>query len=294
LNQCQHSLAYRWLKMNPNNSKRTIFYISDSTGITVEALGLCLLSHFEGLMLKQVRMPFIDSSEKAKEAVEVINATQERDGVRAILCMTVVNPNIRALFELTGGLCLDMFGTFVNPLSCELGMPANETIGMSRRVAGAEYRNRINAINFTLAHDDGITESGLKDADVILVGVSRCGKTPTSLYLAMQFGMRVANYPIIPEDLDRNALPGTLIEHKEKMFGLTIDGQRLNKVRTERRPNSRYAELENCKREVKQAEELMRREGIIMLDSTSRSVEEISSLIMQQLSFKAARNMALK
>ncbi len=175
--------------MNPDNSKRTIFYISDSTGITVEALGQCLLSHFEGLTLKQVRMPFIDSVDKAKAAVEVINATQERDGVRAIICMTVVSPSIRALFQLTGAHCLDMFGTFVNPLSCELGMPANETIGLSRRVAGAEYRNRINAINFTLGHDDGISETGLKDADVILVGVSRCGKTPTSIYLAMQYGM---------------------------------------------------------------------------------------------------------
>jgi len=285
--------ANRWLNMNPHNSKRTIFYISDSTGITVEALGLCLLSHFDGLTLKQVRMPFIDSVQKANEAIEVINATQERDGIRAILCMTVVNPHIRALFHLTGGVCLDMFGTFVNPLSIELGMPANETIGMSRRVAGAEYRNRINAINFTLGHDDGITEAGLKDADVILVGVSRCGKTPTSIYLAMQFGMQVANYPIIPEDLERNSLPGNLVDFKGKMFGLTIDPQRLSRIRGERRPNSRYADFENCKREVKQAEDLMRREGIDMLDSTSRSVEEISSLIMQQLSIKAAKKALL-
>ena len=275
--------------MNPDNSKRTIFYISDSTGITVEALGQCLLSHFEGLTLKQVRMPFIDSVDKAKAAVEVINATQERDGVRAILCMTVVSPSIRALFHLTGAHCLDMFGTFVNPLSCELGMPANETIGLSRRVAGAEYRNRINAINFTLGHDDGISETGLKDADVILVGVSRCGKTPTSIYLAMQYGMAVANNPIIPEDLERDALPGTLLDYKDKIFGLTIDPHRLHMIRSERRPHSRYADLENCKREVKQAEALMRREGIDMLDSTSRSVEEISSLIMQRLSLKGVQ-----
>jgi [pyruvate, water dikinase]-phosphate phosphotransferase / [pyruvate, water dikinase] kinase len=275
--------------MNPDNSKRTIFYISDSTGITVEALGQCLLSHFEGLTLKQVRMPFIDSVDKAKAAVEVINATQERDGVRAIICMTVVSPSIRALFQLTGAHCLDMFGTFVNPLSCELGMPANETIGLSRRVAGAEYRNRINAINFTLGHDDGISETGLKDADVILVGVSRCGKTPTSIYLAMQYGMAVANNPIIPEDLERDALPGTLLNFKDKIFGLTIDPHRLHMIRSERRPNSRYADLENCKREVKQAETLMRREGIDMLDSTSRSVEEISSLVMQRLSLKGAQ-----
>jgi regulator of PEP synthase PpsR (kinase-PPPase family) len=275
--------------MNPDNSKRTIFYISDSTGITVEALGQCLLSHFEGLTLRQVRMPFIDSVDKAKAAVEVINATQERDGVRAIICMTVVSPSIRALFQLTGAHCLDMFGTFVNPLSCELGMPANETIGLSRRVAGAEYRNRINAINFTLGHDDGISETGLKDADVILVGVSRCGKTPTSIYLAMQYGMAVANNPIIPEDLERDALPGTLLNFKDKIFGLTIDPHRLHMIRSERRPNSRYADLENCKREVKQAETLMRREGIDMLDSTSRSVEEISSLVMQRLSLKGAQ-----
>ncbi len=275
--------------MNPDNSKRTIFYISDSTGITVEALGQCLLSHFEGLTLKQVRMPFIDSVDKAKAAVEVINATQERDGVRAIICMTVVSPSIRALFHLTGAHCLDMFGTFVNPLSCELGMPANETIGLSRRVAGAEYRNRINAINFTLGHDDGISETGLKDADVILVGVSRCGKTPTSIYLAMQYGMAVANNPIIPEDLERDALPGTLLDHKDKIFGLTIDPQRLHMIRSERRPNSHYADYENCKREVKQAEALLRREGIDMLDSTSRSVEEISSLIMQRLSLKGVQ-----
>jgi [pyruvate, water dikinase]-phosphate phosphotransferase / [pyruvate, water dikinase] kinase len=275
--------------MHPNNSKRTIFYISDSTGITVEALGLCLLSHFDGFTCKQVRMPFIDSVQKAKEAIDVINATQERDGARAILCMTIVSPTIRALFHLTGALCLDMFGTFVNPLSSELGMPANETIGMSRRVVGAEYRNRIEAINFTLAHDDGITESGLSEADVILVGVSRSGKTPTSLYLAMQFGIRAANYPIIPEDLERNSLPGTLVNHREKIFGLTIAAERLHKIRSERRPNSRYADLENCRQELKQAEALMAREGINMMDSTSRSVEEISSLIMQQLSLRAAQ-----
>lgn len=270
--------------MNPDNSKRTIFYISDSTGITVEALGLCLLSHFDGLTCKQVRMPFIDSIEKARDAVEIINATQERDGIRSILCMTVVSPTIRAMFHLTGAHCLDMFGTFVNPLSSELGMPANESIGMSRRVVGAEYRNRINAINFTLSHDDGISEAGLKDADVILIGVSRCGKTPTSLYLAMQFGRRVANYPIIPEDLERNTLPGSLAEYKNKIFGLTIEPQRLHKIRTERRPHSHYADLENCRDEVRRAEALMQREGIDILDSTSRSVEEMASLIMQQLS----------
>lgn len=269
-----------------NCTKRTIFFISDSTGITVEALGLCLLSHFEGVTMRQVRMPFVDSEQKAREAVEIINATQSKDGVRAILCMTIVNPSIRALFQLTGGMCLDMFGTFVNPLSSELGMPANETIGMSRNVGGSEYRDRIEAINFTLGHDDGISDNGLQEAEAILVGVSRSGKTPASLYMAMQFGIRTANYPIIPEDLERDTLPGTLANHRDKIFGLTIDPERLHKIRTERRPNSRYASLDNCKEEVRMAEVMMHREGINMIDSTSRSVEEISSMIVQQLTMR--------
>lgn len=270
---------------------RHVFFISDSTGITVEALGLCLLSHFEGVEFKQVRLPFIDSAEKANEAVQIINAAQAKDGQKAILCMTMVSPILRAIFNQTGGLILDMFGTFVTPLSKELKLPSNETAGMSRRVVGSEYRNRIEAINFTLEHDDGITERGLSEAEVILVGVSRSGKTPTSLYLAMQFGIRTANYPIIPEDLERNELPGTLHQHSSKIFGLTIDPERLHKIRTERRPNSNYADIDNCRDEIKQATALMKREGIALLDSTSRSVEEISSLIVQELSMRAAKKM---
>jgi regulator of PEP synthase PpsR (kinase-PPPase family) len=170
-------------------------------------------------------------------------------------------------------------------------MPANETIGMSRRVVGSEYRNRIEAINFTLGHDDGITETGLQDADVILVGVSRSGKTPASLYLAMQYGIRVANYPIIPEDLERNQLPGTLANYRDKIIGLTIAADRLHRIRSERRPDSKYASLDNCRQEVRLAEDLMKREGVNLLDSTSRSVEEISSLLLQQLSMKAAKKL---
>jgi len=131
----------------------------------------------------------------------------------------------------------------------------------------------------------------LQDADVILVGGSRSGKTPASLYLAMQYGIRAANYPIIPEDLERNQLPGTLINYRDKIFGLTITADRLHRIRSERRPDSKYAALENCRQEVRLAEDLMKQEGINVLDSTSRSAEEISSLIMQQLSMKAAKEL---
>ena len=233
-------------------------------------------------------MPFIDSRKKAQEALARIAMAQVEDGQRAILMLTLVSAEIRAMFEGCGALALDLFGTFTRPLSEELGLEPATFIGMSRRTASNEYRERIEAINYTLAHDDGFSDAGLQDAEVILVGVSRCGKTPTSLYLAMHFGIRVANYPIIPEDMERMELPGRLREFHKKLFGLSIEPERLHLVRTERLPNSHYASLENCRKEIRLAKQLMRKEDVHWLDSTSRSVEEISAMIMQQLSLRTA------
>lgn len=263
--------------------KRSVFFISDGTGITAETLGLSLLAHFQGMSFRQIRLPFTDSLEKARALLPRIAAAQTDDGERPILVMTIVSPEIRELFTNTGALCLDLFGTFIQPLSEEFGQPAAQAIGMARRIATDEYHNRIDAIHYTLGHDDGLTPSGLDEAEVVLVGVSRSGKTPTSLYLAMQFGIRAANYPLIPEDLERMALPGELSRYRDKLFGLTIEPERLSRIRSERRPNSHYASLENCRKEVRAAEALMRRENIPWLNSTSRSVEEIAALILQQL-----------
>ncbi|MFM7532121.1 MAG: kinase/pyrophosphorylase, partial [Rubrivivax sp.] len=145
------------------------------------------------------------------------------------------------------------------------------------------YHERIEAINFSLAHDDGQSARNLESADVILVGVSRSGKTPTSLYLAMQHGIKAANYPLIPEDFDRGRLPGSLAPHRAKCFGLTIDPERLSQIRHERRPGSRYAALENCRFEVAAAESMMRREGIGWLSSTHKSIEEIATTILRDI-----------
>jgi regulator of PEP synthase PpsR (kinase-PPPase family) len=268
--------------------KRSVFFISDGTGITAETLGLSLLAHFDGVIFRQVRLPFIDTQEKAQEALARIALAQAEDGQRAILMLTLVSAEIRAMFEGCGALTLDLFGTFTSQIAAELGLQPAAFIGMSRRTAGNEYRERIDAINYTLAHDDGITDSGLQDAEVILVGVSRSGKTPTSLYLAMHFGIRVANYPIIPEDLERMALPGRLREFHNKLFGLSIEPERLNLIRNERMPNSHYASLENCRKEIRLAQQLMRSEDIHWLDSTSRSVEEIAAMILQQMNLRAS------
>ncbi|HEY3327404.1 MAG TPA: pyruvate, water dikinase regulatory protein [Novimethylophilus sp.] len=264
-------------------SRRSVFFISDGTGISAETLGLNLLAHFPGVEFHQVRMPFIDSVEKAHACVPTILKAAQDDGMRPILLMTFVNEEVSAEFDGVQALCLDFFKTFIGPLGQELGMQPTRGIGQGRKVVdNTGYRHRMEAVNYSLEHDDGASERHLSDAEVILVGVSRSGKTPTSLYLAMQFGVKAANYPLIPEDFERGCLPKVLEGHKKKLFGLTIRPERLHEIRTERRPDSRYAALENCRHEVRQAEQLMHREGIRWLDSTTRSVEEIATKVMQE------------
>ena len=265
-------------------TKRTVFFISDGTGITAESLGHSLLSQFEGVEWIQQRIPFINTREKALEAVQRIEAIAERDGFCPIVFTTLVDNEISALLEQAPALCLNFFKTFVAPIEAEINIKSNHTVGRTHgRTDSSDYKNRIEAINYTLAHDDGITDRDLSQADVILVGVSRCGKTPTSLYLAMQYGVKAANFPLIPEDFERGTLPGKLKEHKSKLFGLTIQPERLSQIREERRPNSKYASLSNCRAEVSDAERMMRREGIHWLDSSSKSIEEISTTVLQEI-----------
>jgi regulator of PEP synthase PpsR (kinase-PPPase family) len=181
-------------------------------------------------------------------------------------------------------MLLDMFGTFVHPLEQELGLKSNHRVGRFSDVSKSkEYHDRIEAINFSLAHDDGQSNRNLEEADVILVGVSRSGKTPTSLYLSMQYGLKAANCPLIPEDFERQQLPPALLPHKKKIFGLSIQPERLSEIRNERRPNSRYASLANCRMEVSEAEAMMRRAGIRWLSTTTKSIEEIATTILQEI-----------
>ena len=267
--------------------KRTVFYVSDGTGLTAEALGHSLLTQFEDIEFRQVRIPFTDDVTKAREAVARINATGEKDGMRPIVFTTLVNQELAAIVHQADAYWLSFFETFLAPLEAELGTKSNHTVGRSHGAAdSSDYKKRIEAINYTLAHDDGITDRDLEDADVVLVAVSRCGKTPTSLYLAMQFGLKAANFPLIPEDFERGRLPGSLEKHRTKLFGLTIDPERLASIREERRPNSRYASLTNCRYEVAEAERMMRREGIRWLDSSTKSIEEISTTILQELGLR--------
>ncbi|GHU22973.1 putative phosphoenolpyruvate synthase regulatory protein [Betaproteobacteria bacterium] len=264
---------------------RTVFFVSDGTGITAETLGHSLLAQFGNTHFHQVRIPFIDTIDKARACARQIRDTAQQIAHRPIVFSTLVKPGtIDALREAADcALFLDLFECFIGPLEGELGQPSTHTVGRFHDIAEShDYQNRIEAINFAMSHDDGISKaSDLVEADVILVGVSRSGKTPTSLYLAMQFGVKAANYPLIPEDFERNKLPGELNDHRDKLFGLSIAPERLSQIRQERRPNSPYASLANCRYEIEAAQKLMRRENIRWFDSTTKSIEEISATIMQ-------------
>jgi regulator of PEP synthase PpsR (kinase-PPPase family) len=261
--------------------RRTVFFVSDGTGITAQMLGHSLLTQFEGVEFNQVTLPFVDSREKAEECLARIGA--ETNG-QPIVFSTLVNTDVREVLRKANALVIDFFESFIDPLEAGLGVKSSHTIGRSHSAMDKkEYQQRIEAINFAMAHDDGASHRELGQADVILIGVSRSGKTPTSLYLALQFGVMAANYPLIPEDFHRGKLPEALRAEKTRLYGLTIAPERLHEIRKERRPGSRYADLDNCRFEVEEAEKLMRREGIRCINSTSKSIEEIATTILREL-----------
>lgn len=265
-------------------SKRTAFFISDGTGITVESFGAAMLMHFEA-PIQQIRLPFVNTKEKTHQAIEQINQAFETDQAKPIIFSTLATPELsQILKENTNALHFDMLQMILDPLEKELQLKSNRNVGRFTDTAQSKsYNQRIDAINYSLEHDDGQTNNNLANADVILIGVSRSGKTPTSLYLAMQYGIKAANYPLIPEDFTRHSLPEGLKAHRNKLFGLTIDPIRLSEIRNERHANSNYANLLNCRQEVADAESLMRREGIRWLSTTTKSIEEIATTILQEI-----------
>ena len=263
-----------------------MFFVSDGTGITAETLGHSVLTQFGICVTGRSAFP-LSTVQKRRAKLQCASTKPVSATASARSCSrrwSILRSRPRCA-RGREAFVLEMFETFVEPLERELESHSTHTIGRSHAIPvnSEDYKNRIEAINFTLAHDDGQSAKGLAGADVILVGVSRSGKTPTSLYLAMQYGVKAANYPLIPEDFERGQLPRTLPQYKDKIYGLSISPERLSEVRHERRPNSRYAALENCRSEVEAAERMMRREGIRWLSSTTKSIEEIAATIMQEV-----------
>lgn len=270
--------------MTSSPIQRTVFVVSDSTGITAETFSHSVLSQFPEFEFQAIRVPFIDTIEKAQDVARRINLCFDETGEKPLVFSTLVDPKMARTVGAAQCTFIDLFGGFVRHIERALGTKSSRSVGRSHsNVMSKQYSNRIDAINFSLAHDDGQLINGLEQADVILVGVSRCGKTPTSLYLAMQYGVKAANYPLIPDDFERGALPVSLIPYRKKLFGLSIHPERLAEVRHERRPNSTYASLKQCINEVSEAERLMRLENIPWLSTTTRSIEEISTKILDEV-----------
>ncbi|MDP2788068.1 MAG: pyruvate, water dikinase regulatory protein [Pseudomonadota bacterium] len=268
---------------------RPVYFISDHTGITAEIIGKSLLSQFPGEAFAPVSLPFVDTLEKANHAAQQVRDDWALANIKPLVFSTLTDPAARAALDACGALVMDIYGHFLSMLAGEIGYPPQPLRGRSHGMSDANaYRTRIDAVNFALAADDGLGPEKYQRADLILVGVSRSGKTPTSLYMAMQYGLCVANYPLTPESFDASigsppGLPKSLQPYRAKLRGLTLEPERLAQIRSERRPNSPYAALETCRQEVKQAELLMRSEGIPIVDSSHRSVEEISALIKHSL-----------
>lgn len=263
--------------------QRTVFFVSDRTGITAETLGHSLITQFDGLNFRQVTLPFLSSIDKAKAAVDRINHTAREEGAAPVVFSTMVDDEILAVLRQANALVLDFFSTFIGPLEQELQLKSSHTAGKAHGVGNeAVYTARIDAMNFALANDDGVTTRNYGQADVVLVGVSRSGKTPTSLYLALQYGIYAANYPLTEEELGHETLPQPLLDHRAKLYGLSINPERLRQIRTERRPDSRYASEQQVRYELQEAEALFRKYNLPFLDTTHSSIEEIATTVLEE------------
>lgn len=270
--------------------RRTAFFISDGTGLTAEALGNSLLAQFEKISFERITVPYVDDMDKARTLVERINEAGATDGARPLVFDTIVNNDIRNEISQADGFMVDIFGTFLNPLETELEASSSYSVGKSHAISNeSNYERRIHAVNFALDNDDGARTRHYDEADLILVGASRSGKTPTCLYLALQYGIKAANYPITEEDLDDQQMPKPLRQHKHKIFGLTIDPERLATIRNERRPNSRYSSMKQCMHEIEEIELMYRRERVPYMNTTASSVEEIATRIMVSTGVKRNR-----
>jgi len=263
--------------------QRTVFFVSDHSGVTAETLGHSLMTQFDELAFKKVTVPFVTTPDKARQTVRMIDLTHETEGIRPIVFSTLVRDEVRDIVRGCSGCFLDFFDSFLAPLEQELGVSSAHAMGRAHGIMDSRvYDRRIDATNFALAHDDGRGVKGYDEADVILIGVSRSGKTPTCLYLALQYGVFAANFPLTEDEFESRGRIPSLPAHRAKLFGLTIEPARLEEIRRERRPGSQYASPQQIGFEVRQAEALFRKLGIPYLDTTRMSIEEIASRILNE------------
>lgn len=264
------------------NPVRHVYFLSNRTAITAETLGHSLLAQFPEIEFSSVTIPFVDSEAKANNIVNRIKISYERSGLKPIVISTMADEKISAIISLSDALIVDPFASFLPDLEQTLHAHSIHESGQSHRITNQSlYESRIEAIDFSMVHDDGMTTRKYDQADIIVIGVSRSGKTPTCLYLALQFGLKAANYPITEEDMDSEDLPVTIKKYRNKLFGLSTNAKRLAHIREERRANSRYASVEQCRFEVKAAEQMFEQYNIPFINTATMSIEEISTKVVE-------------
>lgn len=262
---------------------RTVLLVSDHTGLTAENIARALLAHFPDQPLRYVSRPFTSDVQAARAVAREVALLAEA-GERAIVFTTITRPEVLRELQAAPARLFDLLTPGISALEQEFGQAASRTVGGYHDMHDAQaYLSRMEALDFALATDDGVGEKQYGLADVVLVGVSRVGKTPTSLFLALQHGVRASNYPLAEDDFERASLPAPLADWRFKLYGLTIDPRRLHAIRTQRKAGSRYASQEQCEYEVRRAERLFQRVGLPVRDTTSTSVEEIAAGILNAL-----------
>lgn len=267
--------------------QRLTYFVSDSTGITAETLGSALLVNFPAIAFERRTVPFVDTVEGAAAVVREIDEAASR-GAEPVVFTTVKDPAVLALLRTARAIMIDLLGGHLTELERALGTTASEQFGQYHGVGDMErYHARIRAVEYAIEHDDGQSLRALDIADVVIVAPSRCGKTPTTMYLALQYGLLVSNYPLTDEDFPADGLPRPIAPYAARCFGLTTTPLRLSQVRHERRPSSRYASLAQCTLELRRAEDLYRRNRIPFLNSSTKSVEEMSAVILQTMKLRA-------
>ena len=267
-------------RASPELMKRRVFFISDRTGITAEMLGASLLTQFPEIEFKRTNIPFVTNEQAARKAAAIIEKAAAEDDEPPLVFSTLTDTAIQKIIAANHEFVFDLFGTFIEPLEDVLGRESSHTAGRMHGIGDARaYERRLQALNFTLNHDDGLHPRDLNESEIVLIGVSRCGKTPTCLYLAMHYSLKAANYPLTDDDFGENALPKILQPVRDKLYGLTIVPEQLSRIRRERRPHGNYAMVAQCRAEVAKAEALFRAEDIQFIDATTVSIEEIAATI---------------
>ena len=263
-----------------------VFFLSDSTGISAETMGNALLIQFPELRFERTLIPFITSVEEARRVVAILDVAMDGP-VTPLAFTTAAVDEVR--LELLTSRCpvIDFFDMHMTRVERILGVAGAREASRLHGVGDVKrYNARMAAVEYAIEHDDGQSLRALHKAQVILLAPSRCGKTPTTMYLALQHGVFVANYPLVDEDFEAAGLPRPVQDLEDRCFGLLTTPARLSEVRQERRPHSRYASLEQCSYELRRAKAMFAAHRIPTVDSSAKSVEEMSTVILQSMSVK--------